>query len=552
MRISRLFIAMFVTCLFYKNCLSMDPIVKEIKKDIHHARQDIGTLISIIAPTIGETIRGEELIAITNNRYKNTDAYVRQGTGISEGEKEYRKKRFPIVKAAIETLLKRELQDHQVINIAVINSGGGCRAAFCTAGSLAGAEKIGLLNATTYVTALSGSTGMIAPWISTKKPLPEFKEYIKTCISKSFIDPTDEEESLIYDAAAVKSHFRQPKTPVDLYGDLIGNRLLEGLGENRHMVYLSDMTDIIQDGTYPYPILTAVDATETREAMLNPIWYGLTPHEIEDHHNNIHIPTWAFGRKFKNGESHKGKHTIYPPEKNLSFILGTCWSAPGASVFRIKKELGKALGIEHFLEDTLTSLDSQRLDFYAKVPNYAYKLNHTKKEEPKIKSFVDAGTHFNLPIPPVSGLCKERKADVMIICDASAGEIGNELRKAAEYMAKNNLPFPKINFENIDKKTISVFKEKDPTVPVVVYLPRISDQKLWNQHKSNSEYTHYNLTEFDLDYETNHRFAQTIHFQYAPENAQKIMDQTEFNMRINETKIIKAIEFAVNRKKLGQ
>jgi hypothetical protein len=137
----------------------------------------------------------------------------------------------------------------------------------------------------------------------------------------------------------------------------------------------------------------------------------------------------------------------------------------------------------------------------------------------------------------------------MIICDASAGKIGNELEKAAAYMEKHELPFPKIDYRNIDKKTISIFKEEDPNVPVVIYLPRISDKELWEQHKSNPQFADYDLSGFDLDHETNHGFAETIHFQYTPENTQKVMDQTEFNIRVNEAKIIKAIEFAVNRKK---
>lgn len=549
MRAPQKYITAIAICLLPMSGLSMNPIIEEIKKDLSQARENIGTIIGIAMPTIGDFIRGTELAAIKNNPHKNTDAHVRQGPGISEGEKNYLMQRLPIVKAAIEKLLKQEIKDSEIPNIAIVGSGGGYRAALATTGSIAGAEKIGLLNAVTYVTGLSGSTGAIAPWISTQKTPEEFKRYIKKCAIRPFIDPTDAEELLIYSASAVKSHFGQPKTPVDLYGALLGNELLKHFGDNRHMVYLSEQAKIIENGAYPYPIYTAVDGAETQEAVMNPTWYGFTPHEIENHRDNIHIPTWAFGRKFKNGVSHKGKFDIYPPEKNLSFMLGTYWSAFGAPVVLIKKELGKALGIEDFLKDNLTFLDAERpFDFYAKVHNYAYQLD-TKKDETKIKSFVDAGTHFNLPIVPIVGICHERKADVIIICDASAGKIGHELKKATHYMEQNNLPFPKINFKNIDKKTISIFKEENPNIPVVIYLPRISDEQLWEQNKSNPEFADYNLSGFDLEHETNHGFAQTIHFQYDPENAQKIMNQTEFNMRVNEAKIVKAIQYAVDRKK---
>lgn len=556
MGIFRLFITTLVTCLFYINCLSMNP-VEEFKKDIHHiredfghARKDIGTIISVVAPGIGEAIRGELPKAITKNPYKNKDAHVRRGADISKKEKKYLSERLAINKASIETLLKRNIEDHQVPKIAIGCSGGGYRAMLATTGFLAGAEKIGtektnLLGATRDIAGLSGSTGAILSWIATQQSLTEFKDYIKNCAAKSFIHPTDEEELLIYDAAAVRSHFKQQhEAPFVLYGDLIGNAVLKKFGKKRHMIYLSHLATIIEDGSYPYPICTAIDATETQEAMLNPTWYGFTPHKIKNYRDNLDIPTWAFGREFENGTSHKGEFDIYPPEKNLSYILGTCWSAFGAPFHLIKKELGKTLGVD--LENILTSLDAQRLDFYAKVPNYTYKLDEHKLHESKTQSFVDAGTAFNIPTPAI------HDANIMIICDASAGKIGNELEKAMEYMHNNKLPFPKINFDNIDKKTISIFKEEDPNVPVVIYLPRISDKNLWEKHKSNPKYAHYDLDGFDFEYETNHKdgFAQTIHFQYEPENAQKIMDQMEFNIRVNEAKIIKAIEFAVNRKKM--
>ena len=540
---SRLYVATIAAYLLYGNCFSMDHFIEEFKKDINQAREDLGTIVSVVAPTIGEAISGELPNAIEKNPYKDTDAYVRQESGISEGEKQYLKNRLPIVKTAIEKLLKQELQDHQVPKIAFVNSGGGYRAMTCTIGSLAGAEEMGLLNATTYVTGLSGSTWAIAPWISTQMPLKNFKEYIKNCAAQPFTDLTDEEELLIYAAAGIKAHFKQPRTLVDLYGDLLGNRLLEHFGDGRHTVYLSDQANIIQDGSYPYPIYTAIDADE-RLTEGQP-WYEFTPHEIGNEKG--YIQTWAFGRKFKEGKSHTGKFSIYPPEKNLSYHLGTYGSAFGANIKTIKKELAESLGYETFLADFLTCLDGERpFDFYAKVPNYAYKLESHHTKDSKIKSFVDAGTDFNLAIPPLA----IRNVDIMIICDASAGIIGHHLKKAADYMAIHQLPFPKIDYENIDKKTISVFKEEDPTVPIVIYLPRISDHELWEKHKSNPKFAHYNLSGFNLDHEANDGFATTIHFQYAPENAQKVIDQMEFNIRVNEAKIIKAIEFAVKRKKI--
>jgi phospholipase A2 len=546
-KIMRIKMSAIVLLIINIHCYSMDTIldglIEEVRKDLAQARQEIGTVIGVVSPSIGNALSGEPR-AITNNPYKDQVAYVRQGTGISLGEKEYLKNRLPIVKASLEKLLKRQLQNDQIPNIVMIHSGGGYRAMHCTTGSLYGAKKIGLLDATTYQTGLSGSTWAIAPWISTGMPLKKFKQYIIDCASQSFTDPTDAEELLIFEAARVKSTYGQPKTPVDLYGDLLGNRLLSAAGDDRHMIYLSEQAKKIQNGKLPYPIYTAIDGDEN--IVENQTWYEFTPHEIGNPIDNVYVPTWGYGRKFK-----EGKSVDNAPEKNLSYHMGTWGSAFGASIKTVEKETAKTIGHWECVEKLLEPIEGERpLEFYALIASYAYKMN-TGKAEPKTKKFVDAGLDFNLPVSPISGLCPERKADVMIICDASAGTIGNELRKTAEYMKKHNLPFPQINLENIDKKTISVFKDKtDPNVPVVIYLPRISDQQLWENNKSNPQFAHYNLSGFDLEYETNHASAETIHFQYNPPKALQIIEQTEFNMRVNEAKIIKALNFAVNRKNL--
>lgn len=526
------------------HCYSMDTImdglIKEVRKDLAQAQHEIGAVFGALSPNIGNALSGEPR-AITNNPYKDQIAYVRQSPGISLGEKEYLNNRLPIVKASLEKLLKRQLQDDQIPNITMIHSGGGYRAMHCTTGSLYGAKKIGLLDATTYQIGLSGSTWAIAPWISTGIPLKKFKQYIIDCASRSLTDPTDAEELLIFEAARVKSVYNQPKTPVDLYGALLGNILFSAAGDDRHMAYLSEQTKKLTTAKLPYPIYTTIDGDEN--IVENQTWYEFTPHEIGNPIDNIYVPSWAYGRKFK-----EGKSVDSAPEKSLGYHMGTWGSAFGASIHTIKKELTTMLGHSEFIENLLQSVDGERpLEFYALVANYAYKMN-TGKWEPKMKKFVDAGLDFNLPVSPVSGLCPERKADVMIICDASAGKIGDELRKTVAYMKKHKLPFPEINFENIDKKTISIFKDKNnPNIPVVIYLPRISDQQLWEKNKSNPQFAHYKLSGFDLEYETNNGCAETIHFQYTPENAQKVIEQAEFNMRVNEAKIIKALNFAIDR-----
>ena len=536
MRIAAINIAIIL--MYNTSNLCMD----EFYKDIKQMKREAGAIVGLFSPVAGTLIRGEDYEAIAHNPYKDIIAQTIQRQDICEGEKEYLKNRLPIVKAALERLLNRHIADDQIPNIAIVNSGGGYRAMLYTLGALHGAEKIGLLDATTYVTGLSGSTWAIAPWICLDMPLEDFKHYIVACTEKPFMETTDEEEILIFEAAAVKTASKQPKTPVDIYGDFLGNRLLEAAGDKRHMVYLSHQAEKIKDGRFPYPIYTAIDADE--HTIENQDWYEFTPHEIGNIITGNYIPAWSYGRKFKNEKS-----VDNDPEKPLGYHMGTWGSAFGANIKTIKKEIAKAIGCREYIKQLPDNpIDGQRIgDFYAKIANPLYKI---KKDEPKYIGLVDAGLDFNLPYPPVSGLCPNRKADVLIFCDASAGKVGNELKKTVDYAHKHNLPFPAIDFCDIDTKTISIFKdEHNPAAPVVIYMPRISDQKLWECNKHNNEFVNFNLDNLNLDTETNEGFAQTIHFQYEPENTLKVIHQAEFNMRVNQAALCQALAWAIERKK---
>jgi hypothetical protein len=79
-------------------------------------------------------------------------------------------------------------------------------------------------------------------------------------------------------------------------------------------------------------------------------------------------------------------------------------------------------------------------------------------------------------------------------------------------------------------------------------MPRISDPALWEQYKDKPEFKDYNLSGFDLDYETNNGFAATKNFQYTIPNSTLLMNQAEFNLHTSEDKIWQAIEWKINQK----
>lgn len=508
------------------------------------ARKEVRLLEKIIAPKLEQSLHGEQP-AIANNPHRNSKAFAMHNPGISEGEKICLNNRLPVVKAALEKMLNRSLHDNQVPKIALICSGGGYRAALCTTGSLCGAKKIGLLDAITYITALSGSTWAVAPWVSSGLPIKKFKEYLQDCVAKPFHETTHEERILIANAIAVKKIYTQARTLVDPYSDLLANRLLACMGDARQMIYLSDQAKKIESGAYPYIIYTAIDGRE--EYIDGQTWFEFTPHTIGDYTNNIHIPTWAYGREFNDGES-----TNDAPEKPLGYIMGTCGSAFAANIHTILKKVVKNEDLQKKFDLSLELQGKRLIPFWAEVPNYMYNMNLENDETLPIKDhlkFVDAGLDMNLPYPPISGICKERTPDILIFLDASGGQIGKQLDKITGYVLKHKLDFPSINHNNIDKQTISIFEDKqNPLAPIVIYMPRISDQELWNANKENPEFAKYNLSGFDIDYETKQGFCKTKNFEYTPEQSTLVTNQTEFNMRVSKDAIIEAINGWIDRK----
>jgi len=486
----------------------------------------------------------------SKNKHHDQIASVQYNEGISVGEKEFLHYRLPIVKKAIEEKFKHPITKEQIPSVAIMGSGGGYRAMLYFTALLASANKAHILDTVTYISALSGSTWALAPWITTGKPIAEFKTYIQQCAAKHFCDITHEEKKFIADKIITKTLHNKRLTLVDIYGELLGNRLLESLGDSKYTAVLSDQIGRIEDGRYPYPIYIAIDGRNEKAAIENPTVYACTPHTTSEHTNFTAIPSWADDRKYKYDKS-----TNLTSENNLAYDLGTWGSAFGASIHDILKNLFK----DHpeflkFIETMLEPIDGDRIiPCYAQLPNFLYNTNHKTHDQTlitdKIMIRVDAGLHCNLPFAPVSGICPERTADILIFIDISAGEIGSELKKVVDYAKTHNLPFPTINFTDINKKTINIFKdENDKTIPTVIYMPRISDQALWEAHKDNPEFKNYNLSGFDLDHETNDGFAKTIHFHYTLENSTLLMNQASFNFHVNEDKILKEIEWKIKQK----
>lgn len=519
-----------------------------LKQRYEQTRAFVGRVF--VSPVVAKVIKSREK-AILNNPYQNSVATVRMGNELHPDEQAYRMNREPIVKAALEAVLGRSLDDKKIPVIACIGSGGGYRAMLCTTGSMIGIEKMGLLDATTYITALSGSTWALGPWMMTGWTWADFRIYLEGIVIRNIFQVGPDVARQIAHVFGTKLVFNQPLTTVDLFGALLANRLLDGFGEERQNLYLSQQVERLQDGMFPYPIYTATDGSE--KVAQDPHWYEFTPHEIGSASFGVYVPSWAYGREFYAGQS-----LDFAPEQTLGFHFGTFGSAYAVHFDYVWKSFEDNIGnvlLKSVIEKYVTQSISGKRLFWAEVNNFMKGISnipnaYVRLETRNTLKLVDAGLTFNLPYPPVSGERADRKADVLFFLDSSAGAIPDELKKVEEYARKRNLKFPVIDYTDLDKKTCAIFKdENDPEVPVVIYMPRISDAQLWQEYKMKENFSQYsNIEGFDLEACTNEGgVCNTFNFEYTEEEARQVMNQAEFNMLANQDKIIEALNWVIDR-----
>lgn len=496
--------------------------------------------------------------AFAQDPYKDTVATVRVGNELNNNERRAVNSRLQKVKSALEKKLGKPIE--YTPKIAFIASGGGYRAMICTLGFLAGAQQIGLLDATTWMSALSGSTWALGLWLSTAQKtgkalsVADFRnQFFDIIAGKELYKPLSASEiALLTNAWLVRAALGQPFTLVSIYGALLANRLLASFGDKRHIAYLSQQANLVQSGQTLIPIYTAIQA-ESGIKKENIEWYEFTPWEVGGAWLKTYVPTWAYGREFD-----KGKSIDFGIEKTLGFNLGTYGSAFALTVEDIYKELKSKITsdlIKAIFKKVVEEAGTKRLT-WAEVFNFSKNVTQSPMKNANTIKLADAGLAFNLPYPPVSGERPERKADMLIFLDASynvkeSAGIENQLRGVEAYARRKKLKFPKINYEGIGERAISVFKdEKDSSAPVVIYMPRANDKTLWSKLQEQDYFAEYakDVQGFDVEQCVRTAYCDTFNFKYTKAEAMRLSKITEFNMHAVGDVIFKEIDALIQRK----
>ncbi len=437
-----------------KAIIALNTMAESLEEKVQEKKQEFEE--KVIRPAIDELKKD-----ISGHQFATTDAHVRQGTTLNQDELMYRDKRLPRIKTALEKMLGTILTDGEVPTIAFCASGGGCRAMLATLGFLLKAEETGLLDASMYLSTLSGSTWLAAPWTTKGGSLASYKTTLvpRMPITLGSYRPSMKELTKIFTRKLMNE---QPLSVIDLFGGFLAHKFLGDLGSQKDSIGLSASWQHIKDGSMPFPIYTALEGT-TRE------WFEFTPLEVGTAaFGGSYVPTWSLGRHFHNGTSKD-----FDIETPLGFLMGVFGSAFSASINEVVQGIKRTMpfsplgvGLEEIV--AIKSIDGNKRFYPAKMANFTYGMAHHLKNQ-KLLTLVDAGVAFNLPLPPL--LTPARKVDIIIMLDATElAPVAADLKKSALYAQVSRRPFPVI--EGTSDGAYTIFKAADnPAAPIVVHIP---------------------------------------------------------------------------------
>lgn len=411
----------------------------------------------------------------------DTQYTARQDTGLSHHELNYLCKRLPLVAQHLSLLIGKETSINETPIISCIGSGGGYRAMIGFAGFLEGLEEINLINALSYTIGLSGSTWTLSSLFVNQKQPSELIHYLKERVKMPFT-LNNVKTKHIFLSIKNKLLSRQKITLCDIWGGIISNFIFYGQPYDGQNIRLESLISCVDQGQNPYPIFTSII-----DELSNYEWMEFTPHEIGSDPLKVYIPSDCLGKKFKNGISYDTR-----PGVSLSYLVGLFGSAYAFNAEELVKNVYKFIiqSFDNKLHSPFEFFENLRIS-PPMVRNITRDIEGAPLSTEKYMVLVDAGLDCNLPFPPAI----KRHSNLILCCDMSAsveyGEEYNELKKTEIYMRRKNLPFPTIDYTNIQAKTASLFYDPENLEsPIILYFP--------NQHAFPTLKFEYTEEEFCL------------------------------------------------------
>lgn len=473
-------------------------------------------------------------------RTPENEPIIRTGKEVCLEEKNYLTKRLEtnrkgLIKLGLELPFIYEKENNKDIpTISLTFTGGGFRAMTETIGFLRGAQDIGLFDAATYMTGLSGSTWAISAFVASGKDIKDFSDQLSKNISTLLNlqpgegNPIKSYRKMLY----TKYHYGQDFGMAGFYGAFVFNHLfglnLENnilskgavtwgaeeninktnllIPENPHWLKLSHLQIPLENHAYPFPICTAiserVDEKETEH------WFEFSPYEIGTWDGcGVFVKTPYAGSRF-----HNMVREGSDPEHPLSYYMGIWGSAysvnqetvevfAGGNAAKLTGWLTPHMnwlvkGSQKTKEDPARLLSSDFLNFTYKID-----IDNAPLKEESVIHLVDGGHRrpftedqkspilHNFGSVPVL----QRKVNLLVLGDTEQALQGVDHLRATHREAQNlKLSFPEIDENDYEKilkisedpdqvPCVCIFDEK-PDTPVIVYMKG----RKYNSYKQDS------------------------------------------------------------------
>uniref|UniRef100_A0A8V5FS01 Phospholipase A2 n=1 Tax=Melopsittacus undulatus TaxID=13146 RepID=A0A8V5FS01_MELUD len=527
---------------------------------------------------------------------------VRLGFDLCMQEQDFLRKRQHYVAPALKKVLQLEhdLLDHEIPVVAIMTTGGGMRSLTALYGSLRGLKKLDVLDCATYLTGLSGTTWTMsnlyrdADW--SQKDLDKQISEARKHMTKCKINSLSLEYLKYYKKQLSQRKKEGRKTSfIDLWSLVLESFLHDGKDNHR----LSDQQQAIDRGQNPLPIYTAVNVKSNYSTLDFKEWVEFTPYEVGLQKYGAFVRTEDFGSEFFMGRLMKKI-----PESRICFLEGI-WS----SLFSFN--LVYIWNLSHSSEDFWHRWTQDKIDNIEEEPllplkphelrtrlftppgplgstlrtvltdRFCIAQDHnflkglqmhndylenkhfcrwkdtvldtfpnqlTQSEE--FLSLVDTGFFINTSIMPL--LKPERKVDIILHLNYSAGSQTQALDQTCKYCSEQGIPFPKVDLSEEDNKNLKecyLFDGAEtPGAPVLLFFPLINDTfqkyKAPGQKRSESE-----MDDGKVDLYSSCSPYSTYSFQYTEKVYDRLVQLGEYNILNNKDLIIKALHTAVARKR---
>uniref|UniRef100_A0A672TMF4 Phospholipase A2 n=1 Tax=Strigops habroptila TaxID=2489341 RepID=A0A672TMF4_STRHB len=494
---------------------------------------------------------------------KVIDSNVRLEFDLSMEEKKFIEKRRKFVASALKKALhlERDLQDHEVPVVAVMTTGGGTRALTSLLGNLLGLQKLGLLDAISYITGSSGSTWTLSHLYQStdwshkdlSRQIGEVRRHMTKCKLSCF-----SLDSLKYYDKELKLRKQEGYqiSSIDLWGLLLEKALSDG--KNNHK--LSDERQALSQGQNPLPIYMILNIKEDYSLSEFKEWVEFTPYEVGFLKYGTFIRAEDFGSEFfmgrlmkklpesricfMKGDALHFVHLLYPSEGDepsssaSGHELETYLVDPECGIMGIIRQvLSERVMVSKFynflkgFQVHNEYLQSKSFCIWKDtiLENFPNQLMETAE----FICLADTAGYIDISYPPL--MRPERKVD---------GVVEFLVFSLFSYFLKQGIPFPKIHMSEEEKKNLKecyIFEDTEtPEAPIVVFFPLVNDT--FRKYKEPGvERSPAEMAQGKVDVSSIFSPYCISSFTYTEEEFDKLIELTNYNIQNNKNLILQPI-----------